>query len=81
MFSRPVYVYRKLNRNGFLGIPLSTKNKEGSWYVSFVFRNKHIHANLAQIRIFSSSRMYTKMGSVDSTDAQKIKDGFLRLYS
>ena len=79
-FSRPVFVYRKLSRNGFLGIPLSTKLKDGSWYVRVTFK-KEICANLAQVKVFSSSRMYTKMGELDEIDAEKIKAGFLQLYS
>jgi hypothetical protein len=38
VFSRPVVVYRKLSSNGFMAIPMSTQQKEGSWYVSVFFR-------------------------------------------
>jgi mRNA interferase MazF len=80
-FSRPVFVYKKLSREGFLGVPLSTKNKTGSWYVSFSFQEREISANLAQVRVFSASRMQEKIGSLDEEDQEKIKSGFLRLYS
>lgn len=81
MFSRPVLVYKKLSSSGFMGIPLSTKQKEGTWFVSISFQEKNITANLAQSRIISSNRMYQKMGELDETDFAKAKDGFLRLYS
>jgi mRNA interferase MazF len=80
-FSRPVFVYRKLSRNGFLGIPLTTKLKQGTWFVQINFQEKEIVANLAQTRVFSTSRMLNKMGTLDEVDADKIKSGFLRLYS
>lgn len=80
MFSRPVFVYKKLSRDGFMGIPLSTQIKEGSWYVSISFQ-KEICANIAQARVFSTSRMYTKLGELDEKDQKRIKDGFLHLYS
>jgi mRNA interferase MazF len=80
-FSRPVYIYKKLSRNGFFGIPLSTVQKTGSWYVEVSFQGKRSFANLAQCRVLSYLRMYIKMGSLDESDISKIKDGFLRLYS
>jgi mRNA interferase MazF len=80
-FSRPILVYKKLSKGGFLGIPLSTQIKEGSWYVGISFQEKQICANLAQIRVFSTVRMQEKIGSLDNQDSEKIKNGFLRLYS
>jgi mRNA interferase MazF len=80
-FSRPIFVYKKLSREGFLGIPLSTKTKKGSWYVKISFQEKEIVANLAQLRVLSTARMLEKMGTLDETDGEKIKSGFLRLYS
>ena len=81
MFSRPIYVYKKFSKNGFLGIPLSTQNKTGSWYVDISFQGQKSIVNLSQIRAFSSSRLYEKMGALDDNDRAKIKNGFLRLYS
>ncbi len=71
MFSRPVFIYRKLSKGGFMGIPLSTKQKEGSWYVSITFKQEIITANLAQSRVLSTSRLYEKMGSLDDSDIKK----------
>ena len=59
-FSRPVFVYKKLSKGGFLGIPLSTQIKTGTWYVKIDFKGQKNIANLAQVRVFSSSRMYEK---------------------
>lgn len=81
LFSRPVFVYKKLSKDGFLGIPLSTQKREGSWYVGITFKGENNTANLSQVRIFSSYRMYELMGLLDENDIQKIKAGFLRLYS
>ena len=81
IFSRPVLIYKKLNRESFLGIHLSTQIKEGSWYESFIFKDKITCANLAQVRVLSVSRLYEKIGEVTAPDFAKVKDGFLRLYS
>lgn len=80
LFSRPIFVYKKLSKNGFLGIPLTTQDKNGSWYVEISFKGNINIVNLAQIRVFSSFRMYEKMGSLDDNDILKIKNGLLRLY-
>ena len=80
-FSRPVYIYKKLSRDGFFGIPLSTNAKIGSWYIEISFQEQKVVANLAQCRVFSHLRMYEKMGALEESDILKIKDGFLRLYS
>ncbi len=80
-FARPVLVYKKLNKEIFLAIPLSTQIKEGSWYVSFDFKDRLICTNLAQVRIMSAGRLYEKMGEVNENDFAKVKSGFLRLYS
>lgn len=80
-FSRPVLVYKKLSKNGFMGIPLSTKIKQGTWYVSVFFHEETHSVNLSQARVFSVSRLYSKMGELDENQYKKVKDGFLRLYS
>jgi mRNA interferase MazF len=79
-FSRPVYVYKKLSREGFLGIPLTTQLKTGSWYVEFDFKGIKENANLAQIRVISSKRLTDKIGSLDDGDRVRIKRGFIGLY-
>ena len=79
-FSRPVLVMKKLSRFGFLGVPLTSQYHIGSWYVSFVFKNKKQFASLAQIRVFSASRLYKKIGTVPNSDLQKVKEGFSKLY-
>ena len=74
-------MYKKLSKEGFLGIPLSTQGKKGSWYVAISFQRKKHTVNLAQSRVYSSYRMYEKMGTLDDNDRVKIKNGFLRLFS
>ncbi len=79
-FSRPVLVLKKLSRFGFMGIPLTSREYEGSWYVGFVFRDKKQTAALAQARVMSVSRLYERMGVTTRGDFQKVKDGFGKLY-
>ena len=34
-FSRPVLIFRKLDKKSFMGIPLTSRSKRGTWYVPF----------------------------------------------
>ncbi len=79
-FSRPVFVHKKLSREGFMGIPLTSQPKSGSWFVPFDFKGKKIVANLAQARVLSVKRLYDKMGELDEEDITRIKAGFISLY-
>lgn len=79
-FSRPVFIYRKLSRSGFMAVPLSTVEKTGSWYINFTFKDKPITANIGQARVMSAARLYDKMGSLSDNDIDKIHIGFHKLY-
>lgn len=54
LFSRPVLVYKKLSRYGFIGVPLTSQVKMGTWYVNFDFQNKRSRAGLLKINIPNS---------------------------
>src|SRR3989338_6232682 len=79
-FSRPVHVFKKLSHDGFLGIPLSTKIKTGTWYVPIIHRSIDCVAVLSQVRVISSKRLLEKHGELDQKDRVKISEGFYKLY-
>ena len=80
-FSRPVLVLKKLSRFGFMGVPLTSQPHEGSWYVSFEFQDRIETAVLAQAKVFSVARLYGRIGQVPDTDLEKVRAGFIKLYS
>lgn len=79
-FARPVLIFKRLSRYGFMGVPLTSQAHEGSWYVPFVFQEKDQIAVLAQARVMSVSRLYRRMGTLPNSDLELIKDGFGKLY-
>ena len=79
-FSRPVLVMKKLSEEGFMGIPLTSQEKSGTWYAKFVFLNKSQYAAICQARVMSASRLYNKIGQRPKTDLEIVKRAFLRLY-
>lgn len=80
VYSRPVLVFKKLSRFGFMGIPLTSQSHTGDWYASFVFRDKEEIAALAQARVLSVARLYKRMGTISDSDFDLVKSAFARLY-
>ena len=73
-FLRPVLVYKKLSHNSFLGIPLTSTQKEGSYYFQFVYtKNKISTALLNQIRVFDSKRIKYFSGKIKDNDFEKLR--------
>ena len=79
-FARPIIIYKKLSRYHFLAIPLTSREHEGSWYVSFLHRGKKQIAVLSQVRVLSLKRLYRKIGQIDDADFERIKKAFRKLY-
>jgi mRNA interferase MazF len=80
-FTRPVIILKKFGRLAFFGIPTTTKEREGSWYVRFSYKNVTEIAMLTQARMFSYLRLDQKMGTLSVSDFRKVKEAFLRLFS
>ena len=72
LFERPVLIIRKFNNNIFLGIPLTSQEKIGKYYIELKsFRSVAI---LSQIRLFDSKRLVRKIGKIDSSELMDIKN-------
>jgi len=78
-FSRPVLIFKKFGSHTFLAIPVSTKEKEGIWYSSFVFQGNNQSALLSQLRMYDSKRLYNYIGELNSKDFEKIKSALKKL--
>lgn len=79
-FSRPVLVMKKLSSQGFMGIPITSQEKTGSWYAAFEFLNKKQFAAVCQARVMSASRLYEKIGQIPKSDLELVKEAFHELY-
>ena len=78
-FSRPVLVFRKYSRYGFMGIPLTSKLHDDKWHAYFRFHGKDEWAALSQAKTISASRLYKRLGKADETDMAIIKDKFYEI--
>lgn len=82
-FTRPIVIMKRISKDMFLGIPLSTTIREGSFFHTFEFDALHKgkiqnSAILIQIKLFSSKRLLNKIGTMSKGDFEimknKIKD-------
>jgi mRNA-degrading endonuclease toxin of MazEF toxin-antitoxin module len=73
-FIRPLLVFRKYSNNLFLGIPLSTTIREGSFFFNFRFlENKESCALLVQAKTFDAKRLDRKIGTIKQSDFQLLE--------
>ncbi len=73
IFSRPIVIVKKYNKNIFFGIPLSTQLKEGSFFFTFELNNKKSNALLVQGRIYDIKRLENKIGKISENDFKELK--------
>jgi len=74
LFLRPVLVYKKLTKQTFLGIPLTSQTKEGSFYFSFNYKQgKTSTAMFHQIRVFDIKRSEYYSGKISKNTMKNLK--------
>lgn len=74
IFRRPVLVLRKLSGSSFVGLPLSSKEKNGSWFIDVLINNQKRYVLLYQIRMFSTNRFESRLATLDDNDFKKVKE-------
>ena len=63
-----------------VGVPLTSQEHVGSWYVPFVFKDKKQYAALHQTRSFSVNRLHKRMGQIPESDFELVITGLKKLY-
>jgi mRNA-degrading endonuclease toxin of MazEF toxin-antitoxin module len=76
LFLRPVLVLRKLSKETFIGIPLTTRQKRGSWYMPIVVSNKQVNLIFSQIKVFDAKRMHHLLEKVAPPKFKEVKNNF-----
>ncbi len=80
LFSRPVIIFRKLAHGFYFVLPTTTQVKSGSWYCKISHKGQTMNVCLHQARSIDFRRLSSKMGTIDGTDFEKIKESFKSLY-
>lgn len=79
-FQRPVLIFKKFTANSFLGIPLTSSQREGSWYVSSEVMGRKGSIMLNQARVFDKMRLKRRIGEMTTADFEIVKTKFRELY-
>lgn len=79
-FTRPVLIFKKYDKYSFLGLPLSTKNKIGSWYAPVYFLGRSQIVILSQSKVFDYRRLDRRMGELNQLEVSGVREAFGTLH-
>lgn len=74
VFRRPVLIIKKLNANSCIVLPLTSKNKTGTWFTDITFQGESKTVLLYQIRMINIKRFQRRLGVLDEGDYKKVKE-------
>ncbi len=77
LFLRPVFILKKLNKESFIGIPLTSKEKVGSWFYKLEIRGSCSYLVFSQIRSFDAKRLQYSTSKVGVNEFQNIQNKFI----
>jgi mRNA-degrading endonuclease toxin of MazEF toxin-antitoxin module len=72
LFERPVLVVKKVTANTFLGLPMTSNKKQGSWYVEVESTNSA--AIISQIKLFDTRRLARKIKTITTDEFELVKE-------
>lgn len=72
-FERPVLVVRRWSRQSFLGIPLTSKSKQGNYFFRVEIGERVSWAMFAQIRTFDCRRLQRCVGKLAHSELYAIR--------
>lgn len=77
-FRRPAIIFKKYSKETCLVIPLTTKIKENWLYhIPFEYNGLRMAAVICQAKTISSRRLLHKMGKLDPTTFNLVKEKFI----
>jgi mRNA-degrading endonuclease toxin of MazEF toxin-antitoxin module len=68
LFERPVLIFRKVGREQFYGLPLTSKEKSGPFYRLVHYGDSAGNVCLSQLRVFSTKRLIRKIDVVKEAE-------------
>ena len=80
-FLRPVVVVKKFNKHLFLGIPLSSKIKNGFFFHTIHFKERENSALLLQSKTFDSKRIKYKLATLSQNEFKKLVEKFCEVVT
>ncbi len=72
-FERPMLIIRKLSREIFWAMPLTTRIRKGRFYYTFMYKKSQQTVILSQLKALSWKRLQRPMGKIDPQIFREIK--------
>ncbi|MDB5265388.1 MAG: sulfate adenylyltransferase subunit CysN [Parcubacteria group bacterium] len=79
-FTRPVYIFKKYNQYTYHALPITSKSKEGSWYVPIKMQGQKRVVVIAQGQTLDYRRLTQRVEQVSKEDQNKITDAYATLH-
>jgi len=84
-FQRPVLIVRRLTKDIFLAVPLTSKLREDNdYFYTFEYKSKKgvikNSAMILQVRTFDKKRLMGKIGTISKDDFEKILEKIRKLF-
>lgn len=76
MFTTPVIVFKKLSKETFLAIPISSGWKKGSWYSRSSIQGREGRFCFNQIRMIDAKRLKYWIERIDHDDFKRLNTDF-----
>jgi mRNA interferase MazF len=80
LFHRPVLVLKKLSHDSVLIAPITSKIKQGTWYVNICIKNEQRTLCIHQIRIINTRRFGKYLSRLPESQFEIVKKNFQSLY-
>lgn len=81
-FRRPTLIFKKLSKQSFIGLPLSNKEKIGTWYIKITHSNGIRNCiNLSQIKNIDYRRLDKKICTLNFNYFKIIKKSLKNLLN
>jgi mRNA interferase MazF len=77
-FTRPVYVLHRVSKESFIGIPLTSKQKDSIHRIGI--ENEESYLSFSQIKTFSSKRCKTLLKSLPDEEQKRIRTAFHKIF-
>jgi len=77
-FERPVLVIKKVTNNTFIGVPLTSNKKKGTWYIPI--ESTESSAIISQIKLFDTRRLARKLKNMITPKEFEFLKGEIKKY-
>ncbi len=73
-FRRPILIIKKLSADLCIALPLTSKEKIGTWFIDITIHGERKWAMLYQIRTLNKKIFSIKLGELDDIDFDRVKE-------